>query len=167
MLMDRYIIRNGIVVTPDDISRRDILIQGETIIRVAPTIADENAQVIDADGYHILPGLIDAHVHLRDPGATHKEDFATGTRAALAGGVTTVLDMPNNPRPTTTRQALENKRKVAHAKAVCDYGLYVGGTAENAGSESAGRVESHLANWGAVGLKLYLGATTGDLLLTE
>src|SRR5512142_3389472 len=129
MLMDRYIIRNGIVVTPDDISRRDILIQGETIIRVAPTIADENAQVIDADGFYILPGLVDAHVHLRDPGATHKEDFATGTRAALAGGVTSVLDMPNNRQPTTTQQAVEENRRIARDRAFCDYGLYVGATA--------------------------------------
>ncbi len=165
--MDRLLIRNGILVTPDAISRADILVSGESIAKVAPEIKDVTAHVIDATAYHIFAGAIDAHVHLRDPGATQKEDFTTGTRAALAGGVTTVLDMPNNPEPTTTREALEKKRKIAQAKAVCDYGLYLGGTAENAGGSRAGRTEAHVANWGAVGLKLYLGATTGDLLLTE
>lgn len=165
--MDRLLIRNGILVTPGALSRADILISGESIAKVAPEIKDVTARVIDATGYHIFAGAIDAHVHLRDPGATQKEDFTTGTRAALAGGVTTVLDMPNNPEPTTTLPALENKRTIAKSKAVCDYGFYVGGTAENAGGDRSGRSEAHLANWGAIGVKLYLGATTGDLLLTE
>lgn len=156
---NRLLIRNGILVTPDEIFRGEILIVGESIAQVAPRIEVADARVIDASGLHILPGLIDAHVHLRDPGATHKEDFSTGTRAALAGGVTTVLDMPNNPVPTTNRAALDEKRALAHAKAVCDYGLYVGATAENAGLE--------IGDWGAVGVKLYMGATTGDLLVTE
>ena len=155
---NRLLIRNGIIVTPDDIFRGDILIVDETIARVAPGIQDTEAQIIDATGYHILPGLIDAHVHLRDPGATHKEDFATGTRAALAGGVTTVLDMPNNPQPTTTRETLEEKRAVAQKKAVCDYGFFIGGTQGNLGE---------IGETGAVGVKLYMGATTGDLLVTD
>ncbi len=128
---NRLLIRGGIIVTPDEIFRGDILVVGETIERVAPRIEDADARIIDAAGLHILPGLIDAHVHLRDPGATHKEDFTTGTRAALAGGVTTVLDMPNNPQPTTTRDALDEKRAIARAKAVCDYGFFVGATQEN------------------------------------
>jgi dihydroorotase len=155
---NRLLIRNGIIVTPDEIFRGDILIVGETISQIAPRIEDADARVMDATGLYILPGLIDAHVHLRDPGATHKEDFTTGTRAALAGGVTTILDMPNNPQPTTTRDALEAKRVVARAKAVCDFGFFFGATAENA-EEARGS--------SAVGVKLYMGATTGDLLVTE
>jgi dihydroorotase (multifunctional complex type) len=156
---NRLLIRNGIIVTPDEIFRGEILIVGESIAKVAPEIQVADARVIDTGGLHILPGLIDAHVHLRDPGATHKEDFTTGTRAALAGGVTTALDMPNNPVPTTNRAALDEKRARARARAVCDYGLFVGATAENAGLE--------IGDWGAVGVKLYMGATTGDLLVTE
>ncbi len=155
---NRLLVRNGMIVTPDEISRGDILIVGENIARIAPHIDDANARVIDASGLHILPGLIDAHVHLRDPGATHKEDFATGTRAALAGGVTTVLDMPNNPQPTTSRATLEEKRVIARAQAVCDFGFFIGATAENA--NACGSV-------GAVGVKMYMGASTGDLLVTE
>lgn len=155
----KTIIRGGIIVTPDEINRGDILIVDETIARVANSIDDADAHIIDASGYHILPGVIDAHVHLRDPGATHKEDFATGTRAALAGGVTTILDMPNNPTPTTTRETLEAKQKIAREKAVCDFGLFVGATTENA------RLE--FRDWRAVGVKLYMGATTGGLLVTD
>jgi carbamoyl-phosphate synthase/aspartate carbamoyltransferase/dihydroorotase len=108
-----------------------------------------------------LPGLIDPHVHLRDPGATHKEDFLTGTRAALAGGFTTLLDMPNNPgAPVVSPQALDRKIESAPPKIVCDVGLYYGATASNMPTfaEVAPRV---------FGLKLYLDHTTGDLKVDE
>ncbi len=157
-MVNRLLIRGGIVVTPDRTTRADILVVGETIAQIAAELDDAEAEVVDAEGYTILPGLIDAHVHLREPGATHKEDLVTGTRAAIAGGVTTVLDMPNNPTPATTFSALEEKRQLAAEKAVCDHAFFVGGTETNA---------RELADWGPVGVKLYLGATTGDLLLTE
>src|SRR6476619_3685345 len=79
-----------------------------------------------------LPGLIDPHVHLRDPGATHKEDFLTGTRAALAGGFTLLLDMPNNPgAPVISQDSLESKVEAAGGRLVCDVGLYYGATSDN------------------------------------
>ena len=73
-----------------------------------------------------LPGLIDPHVHLRDPGQTDKEDFLTGTRAALHGGYTTIIDMPNNKNPITTQERLDEKVKSAKQKIVCDVGFYFG-----------------------------------------
>ncbi len=154
----RFLIKNGLVVTPQEIFRGDILISGETIAYVAPEIDDAEASVIDATGFHIFPGLIDVHVHLRDPGAIHKEDLTTGTHAALAGGVTTVLDMPNNPQPTTTYAALEEKRAIARVKAVCDYGFFIGATSES---------PEEVGTSGAVGVKLYMGQTTGDLLVND
>lgn len=75
-----------------------------------------------------LPGLIDAHVHLREPGMEHKEDFYTGTASALAGGVTVVLDMPNTQPPTATPDAFNAKADLADGKALCDIGLFVGAT---------------------------------------
>jgi dihydroorotase-like cyclic amidohydrolase len=108
-----------------------------------------------------LPGLIDPHVHLRDPGATHKEDFLTGTRAALAGGFTMLLDMPNNPgAPVISVESLEGKVEAARRKIVCDVGFYYGATAHNLSTygEVAQRV---------FGLKLYLDHTTGDLKIDE
>jgi len=105
-----------------------------------------------------LPGLIDPHVHLRDPGATHKEDFDTGTAAALAGGFTCVLDMPNNQPPITDAATLQAKQAVARAKARCDYGLYLGAGADNVTGAAALAPQ-------VVGLKLYLDQTFGPLRL--
>ncbi|MBI2378554.1 MAG: amidohydrolase family protein [Deltaproteobacteria bacterium] len=105
-----------------------------------------------------LPGLIDPHVHLRDPGATHKEDFDTGTAAALAGGFTCVLDMPNNSPPTTDAGALADKRRRASSLARCDYGFHVG-----AGAANVGKVHELAPE--ATGLKLYLDQTFGPLKL--
>src|SRR5882762_7441117 len=108
-----------------------------------------------------LPGLIDPHVHLRDPGATHKEDLATGTRAALAGGFTVVLDMPNNPGdPTISPEALARKASAAHGRLFCDLGLFYGATPSN--SPTYRRVAPEV-----FGLKLYLDHTTGDLKIDE
>jgi dihydroorotase (multifunctional complex type) len=103
---------------------------------------------IQADGKTVLPGLVDIHVHLRDPGLDYKEDFRTGTMAAAAGGVTTVLDMPNNLPPITTGERFAQKRGLAAQKAIVDYGLYA----------SASGVE-HYENFAAqeaIGLKLYM-----------
>lgn len=105
-----------------------------------------------------LPGLIDAHVHLRDPGQTHKEDLTTGTTAAIAGGFTTVLDMPNNAEPITSIEKLEEKRKLASQKALCDIGFHYGSLGDNLETfDEASKL--------ATGLKLYLNKTTGGYLL--
>lgn len=105
-----------------------------------------------------LPGLIDIHVHLRDPGQTEKEDFTTGTSAALAGGFTTVVDMPNNAHPITTVERLQEKLELAHHKAVSDIGFHYGSLGDNLDTFS--EAAKH-----AVGLKLYLNKTTGGYLL--
>jgi carbamoyl-phosphate synthase/aspartate carbamoyltransferase/dihydroorotase len=105
-----------------------------------------------------LPGLIDPHVHLRDPGATYKEDFDSGTAAALAGGFTLVLDMPNNTPPVTNRSSLSAKQEAARARARCDYGLYLGAGSDNV--ETARDLAPQTA-----GLKMYLDQTFGPLRL--
>lgn len=106
----------------------------------------------------LLPGLIDAHVHLRDPGQTQKEDFFTGTSAALAGGFTTVVDMPNNAEPITTVARLKEKITIAQQKTVAEIGFYYGSMGDNL--ESFAEASEY-----AVGLKLYLNKTTGGYLL--
>ena len=108
----------------------------------------------------IIPGLIDPHVHLRDPGQTHKEDFYTGTSAALAGGYTTILDMPNNRLPITTSEKLERKIKIAKEGIVCDVGFYFGSMGDNLNEFE--RVKDKV-----MGLKLYLNETTGNFLLEK
>lgn len=107
-----------------------------------------------------LPGLIDPHVHFRDPGETEKEDFFTGTAAALSGGYTAVLDMPNNKEPIFSLEKLQKKMQIAKEKTVADIGFYFGSLGDN--TEEFAKV-THLV----FGLKLYLGKTTGGYLLAE
>ena len=111
---------------------------------------------IDANGLFAFPGLIDPHVHLRDPGFPKKEDFRSGTRAALAGGFTTVLDMPNNSPPTSTAKAYAAKKEIARKKAVCDYGLHFAATKDNFQEVKKAKPGS---------LKLCMGKTTGNILV--
>lgn len=111
------------------------------------------------EGRFLLPGLIDAHVHFRDPGAPEKEDWASGSAAALAGGVTTVLDMPNTNPATITVEALEAKRAVAKAKSKVAFGLFFGATRDNL--DEIRKAEN------ICGIKIYMGSSTGGLLLDD
>ncbi len=155
------LIRQGLVVLPEGLARLDIRTAGEKIAALAEHLAPEaGEEVIDAGGRLVLPGLIDSHVHFREPGGTHKEDFLTGTQAALAGGVTTILDMPNTQPPTVNRERLAEKAALAAEKAVVDYGFYLGATESNV-------EEAATASDAAVALKLYMGSSTGSLLVTE
>lgn len=104
-----------------------------------------------------LPGLIDTHVHLREPASTHKEDFQTGTKASIAGGYTAVLDMPNNPKPTVTPETLEEKIRLAKNRIYADVGFHFGGTGEST------RYFNSLKDK-VFGLKVYMNHTTGTLL---
>lgn len=109
-----------------------------------------------------IPGLIDAHVHLREPGATHKEDFYTGSRAAVAGGFTFILDMPNNAVPVLTKEFLEEKIVLAKQKAICDVGFYFGTNGKN--TEEFSKVIDMPE---VFGLKVYCNHTTGEMLVED
>ena len=115
----------GSVVIEDD--RIEEILIGRDVDPVLPTDS-----VIDADGCYLMPGVIDEHVHFRDPGLTHKADFDSESRAAAAGGVTTVLDMPNTIPATVTTEALQEK--IARAQNLChvNFGFFIGATADNA-----------------------------------
>lgn len=158
--MDRILIRGGTVVTSEGASAADVLIEGEFIAAVEPHLsAPPDARVVSAQGLLVFPGLIDPHVHLREPGSEHKENFTTGTQAALSGGFTTVLTMPNTQPPITDGESLESALALAKSKTVCDFGLFIGATAHNAAE--AARLED------TVGLKLYMGSSTGSLLVAD
>ncbi|HLF28844.1 MAG TPA: dihydroorotase family protein [Anaerolineae bacterium] len=154
------LIRSGQIGTPQGLKKADVLIRGERIVAVeAGLTAPPGAQLIEASGCIILPGLIDAHVHLREPGDEHKEDFFSGTQAALAGGVTTVLGMPNTQPPITDATLLAHALTLAAQKAVCDHGLFLGATHDNV--TTAFKVKE------AIGLKLYMGSSTGSLMVSD
>ncbi len=155
------LILNGIAILTQGPVRLDIRVRNETIVEIAQDLAPEHdEQVVDANGLFVLPGFIDSHVHFRDPGAPHKEDFLSGTQAALAGGVTTILDMPNTQPPTDSRAHLDEKIALASTKAIVDYGFYFGATDTNI--EEAVTVSHEVA-----ALKLYMGSSTGSLLVTD
>ncbi len=122
-----------------------------------PTDADK---IINCSGKIIIPGLIDPHVHFRDPGQTYKEDWLTGSKAAAHGGVTTVLDMPNNVPPITTPERLKEKLEIAKKKSIVNFGLYFGVGPDNL--EALDEVKDIVC-----GYKMFMCKSTGDLLLTD
>jgi dihydroorotase len=156
------LLKGGTVVNQDGTGVRDIGIRGGRIAAVGAIEAGQAAEVVDAKGLHILPGVIDTQVHFREPGLDHKEDLETGSRAAVMGGVTAVFEMPNTKPPTTTAAALADKVKRARDRMLCDFAFYVGATRDNI-EELSGleRLE------GAAGVKVFAGSSTGDLLVDD
>ena len=156
------VFKNGTIVNYSGIFKSDIgVIDGD--IAYIGNIDDMQAgEVIDCTGLHILPGAIDSQVHFRDPGLEYKEDLITGSKAAVLGGVTAVFDMPNTNPLTVTEEALNNKVKKATNNMYCDFAFWVGGTRDNA---------NHIAELerlpGAAGIKVFMGSSTGDLLLED
>ena len=150
------VVKNGTAFIDGRFQKKDLLIKDGMIADIANALSGD--EVLDATGMLVLPGLIDPHVHLREPGDTYKEDFATGSRAAIAGGFTTVIDMPNNAVPTITKARLEEKIRLAKKKAVCDVLFHFGGTDDNFEEVKKADPKS---------LKLYLGQTTGMLVLKK
>ncbi len=152
------VIHNGIVVSPDAEFAASIAIKDGKIFAVgAPGAMPDAAETFDAKGLHILPGAIDVHVHFRDPGYPHKEDWASGTAAAAFGGVTTVFDMPNTIPPTGSAEILAQKHAIAASKAHVDFGLY-----GLLGEDTIARVPDLIAG-GVIGFKLYMGNTFGKI----
>src|ERR1700722_18798631 len=113
------ILKSGILVHQDGIGGRDIGVRGGKIAEIGDLSRASAGEIIDAKGLHILPGVIDTQVHFREPGATHKEDLETGSRAAVMGGVTAVFEMPNKNPLTTGAAELEDKVRRAHHRMHC------------------------------------------------
>ncbi|MBU1165916.1 dihydroorotase family protein [Candidatus Micrarchaeota archaeon] len=150
------LIRGGKAFIGGKFVEKDILIENGIISKIGPSLDTKADETLHADNFLVLPGLIDPHVHMREPGATYKEDFYTGGRAAIAGGFTTVMDMPNNPVPTITKERLEEKIGLAKQKSLCDVLFHFGTTDNNFDEIKKADPQS---------LKIYLGKTTGDLML--
>jgi dihydroorotase len=152
------VIRGGQVVTPDAAFAASVAIKDGAVAALgADDLMPPAREVLDASGLHVLPGAIDVHVHFRDPGYPHKEDFESGTAAAACGGVTTIFDMPNTIPPTGTAEALAAKQAMAAAKAHVDFGLY-----GLLGEDTIANVPE-LIDGGVIGFKLYMGNTFGKI----
>jgi len=156
------LIRGGTCVTRAGMVSADIGVSGGRIAAIGLLASAKAAEIFDAKGLHVLPGVIDTHVHFREPGAEHKEDMSSGSRAALLGGVTAVFEMPNTNPPVISRAGVEDKLARAAGHMHCDYAFYVGATPQNA--DTLGTLERLP---GVAGVKAFLGSSTGDLLLDK
>ncbi|MBL8692017.1 MAG: dihydroorotase [Rhodospirillaceae bacterium] len=156
------IIHGGHVVTPAGVLAIDIGVKGGKIAAIGQLYPDQGNDAIDATGLFVLPGIIDTQVHFREPGATHKEDLHTGTRAAVLGGVTSVFEMPNTNPLTLTAADLQAKFDLAKGRAWCDHAFFIGGAAENADKlHELERIP------GCAGVKVFMGSSTGNLLVED
>ena len=156
------ILKGGILVNHDGVGARDLAIHEGRIAGVGELSKFSAAETLDCNGLHILPGVIDSQVHLREPGLEHKEDLESGGRAAVMGGVTSVFEMPNTKPLTVTAAALADKVRRATNRMYCDFAFYMGGTRENV---------NQLADFeklpGCAGIKVFMGSSTGELLVED
>jgi dihydroorotase len=155
----RTLIRNATAVLPSGIQQAHVLIEDSKILGIDPPAGADCDETIDAQGLHLLPGVIDDHVHFRDPGLTHKEDLHTGSLACAAGGVTTFLEMPNTIPPTTTQEILNAKLDIAASKSVVNYGFYIAASTEN--------LDELKKATQTPGIKIFIGSSTGNLLVDD
>jgi len=152
-------VRNGTLVTGTNRYPADLGVKNGCIAEIAAPghLSPSSTEELDATGLFVLPGVIDCHVHFREPGLEYKEDWSSGSRAAVMGGVTTVLEMPNTRPPTSTADLVDQKRELAESKSYCDFGLY-GLVAEDNLKDLA-----PMARAGVVGYKCFLGQSTGAI----
>ena len=155
-----FLIKNANIVNENQTFKGDVLIEGELIKKIGTNlVAPENAEIIDANGSYLIPGMIDDQVHFREPGLTHKANIATESKAAIAGGITSFIEMPNTVPQATTQKLLEDKFEIASNTSYANYSFMFGGTNDNL-EELLKTDEKNVA-----GIKLFLGSSTGNMLV--
>ena len=156
------VIRNAQLVNEGQVIESDVLLKNGRIEKIAADIqAPAGAEVVDANSRHLLPGMIDDQVHFREPGLTHKGDFHSESRAAIAGGVTSYMEMPNSKPPTTDAEQLEWKYARAAQTSAANFGFYFGATNDNIDNIRA------LDPATTCGVKVFMGASTGNMLVDD
>lgn len=159
--MEKILIKDAKIVNEGKITHGDVYIENGIIAQIDSSISAKgpDVHIFDAEGNHLLPGVIDDQVHFREPGLTHKANIETESRAAVAGGITTFIEMPNTNPQTTTIQALEDKFAIAKQSSYANYSFMFGGTNDNL--EEIKRLDKNAA----AGIKLFLGSSTGNMLV--
>ncbi|MBK9107831.1 MAG: dihydroorotase [Saprospiraceae bacterium] len=157
--MNKLIIKNALIINEGSQFYADLLIKGQRIERIDPSISVRNEEVFDAGGLCLIPGCIDDQVHFREPGLTHKATIFSESRAAVAGGITSFMEMPNTIPQALTQQLLEDKYNIASKTSAANYSFYMGASNHN--------LEDVLAiNYDQVcGIKVFMGSSTGDMLV--
>lgn len=159
--MQTILIRNAILVNRGRTFSGDLLIREGRIDKIAGEISTDADLEIDAAGRYLIPGIIDDQVHFREPGLTHKATIASESRAAVAGGVTSFMEMPNVHPPSVTRELLEEKYTIAARSSMANYSFYMGTTNDNL--EEVLRIDPRQV----CGVKIFMGSSTGNMLVDE
>ena len=160
--MRKLLITNARVMNESEICDADVLIKGERIDKIAGSITpDADAQILDANGKYLIPGMIDDQVQFREPGLTNIANIATESAAAVAGGITSFMDMPNVNPQTTSRKALAEKYKLAEHRCSANYAFYLGATNHNIEEIKSLQINE------ACGIKAFMGASTGNMLIDD
>ncbi|MGH2642618.1 MAG: amidohydrolase family protein, partial [Chitinophagaceae bacterium] len=160
--MRNYIIKNISVINEGKITQSDVHIQDQRIAKIAPQIdIPAAAEEINGEGKYLFPGIIDEHVHFREPGLTHKGDLFTESHAAVAGGVTSFMEMPNTKPPALKVELLEQKYLLASQKSLANYSFYMGVSNDNI--EEVLKVNDHKKD--ICGIKIFMGSSTGNMLV--
>lgn len=156
------IIRNAQIVNEGQIITSDVLIKGQRIEKIGQNLkADESHSEINAEGKYLLPGIIDDQVHFREPGLTHKGNIYTESRAAVAGGVTSYMEMPNVNPQTVTQELLKKKYEIGAANSLANYSFYMGATNNNLDEVLKTNPED------VCGIKIFMGSSTGNMLVDD
>jgi dihydroorotase len=159
-MMKSTLIKNATIINENKIFKGDVLIENEIIVTISSEIIPtDTVEIIDANGSYLIPGFIDDQVHFREPGLTHKANIETESRAAIAGGITTFIEMPNTVPQATTQDLLEDKFKIAAKDSYANYSFMFGGTNNNL--EELLKTDPKKV----AGIKLFLGSSTGDMLV--
>ncbi|WP_233898852.1 dihydroorotase [Tenacibaculum piscium] len=161
--MKSYLIKNAKIVNENKVFKGDVLIEGNYIKEISTEIKSENIkntiEIIDAQGKYLIPGMIDDQVHFREPGLTHKANIGTESKAAIAGGITSFIEMPNTVPQATTQELLEDKFEIASKTSYANYSFMFGGTNDNLDE----LLKTNPKN--VAGIKLFLGSSTGNMLV--
>lgn len=155
----RTLIKNAKLVNEGDVYPADVLIDSQKIKKIAKNIDIEADQIIDAEGLHLLPGVIDDQVHFREPGLTHKATIYTESKAAIAGGITSFMEMPNTLPQALTQEILEKKYQIAAEKSIANYSFFMGASNDNLYEV----LKTNPKNVGAI--KIFMGSSTGNMLV--
>ena len=166
------LISGATMLLPDATKQGDLRITNGIIAEIGDAGSLDNhddEMFVDGTGLHLLPGIIDPQVHFRDPGQPEKEDLGSGSIAAASGGVTSFLDMPNNVPSITTLEGMQGKLATAAAKCITNYGFFIGATEDNVADlqEAVGTRENPIAIPGICGIKIFMGVSTGTLLVSD
>lgn len=155
----KYLIKGGMVINEGRLVQQDVLINGEWIEKIGNNLSEVSAVEINADGMYVVPGSIDDQVHFREPGLTHKADVFTESRAAVAGGITTYMEMPNTVPNALTQELLEQKYQRAAQVSMANYSFFMGASNDN--------IEEVLKtdNQKVCGVKVFMGSSTGNMLV--